>query len=263
MVFAVVPADDLIVFLDKREETVVAIGTLTALLHLSQQPGSADDGMGFQEFGRRCGSHLTRDDARQVFLYWQFVDGHNLIGLYHDTQGTFKHLRLFALPVEVHPDGHVVERERSVGGLWGKGEVPIEGASPQDATFGKLYGLLARNHLALGHVGAVEGKGNLLGTHDTYGYVGLLRIGNERLLVQPALARTLQALYHLGHLFFAERHLVEDVQGHLGGQSFKVFLARGNDQTSHIEGSRTDDHLGAAFCEIAVGTVLLPGEHHR
>ena len=68
MVVAVVPADELIVFLDEREEVVGTILVLAAFLYLGQQPRTADDGMGLEEFGRGSGRHLAGDDAGQITL---------------------------------------------------------------------------------------------------------------------------------------------------------------------------------------------------
>ena len=51
MVFAVVSTDELVILLDKREETVIAILVLAALLHLGQQPRAADDGMSLEKLG--------------------------------------------------------------------------------------------------------------------------------------------------------------------------------------------------------------------
>ena len=55
MVFAIVPADEFIVFLDEREETVVAILVLAALFHLGKQPRARDNRMGLEELGRCSG----------------------------------------------------------------------------------------------------------------------------------------------------------------------------------------------------------------
>ena len=49
VILTIVPADDLIIFLDKREEAVAAVLSLLALLHLSQEPRTGDDGMSLEE----------------------------------------------------------------------------------------------------------------------------------------------------------------------------------------------------------------------
>ena len=52
VVLTVVPANELVVLLDKREEAVVALAHLTAFLHLSQKPTTGDNGMSLKEFHR-------------------------------------------------------------------------------------------------------------------------------------------------------------------------------------------------------------------
>ena len=51
VVLTVVPTHDLVLFFHEREETVVAacLFSLTAFLHLSQQPRTRDDGMGLEQ----------------------------------------------------------------------------------------------------------------------------------------------------------------------------------------------------------------------
>ena len=51
MVVAIVPADQLVVLLDEREEVIGSVLVLATLLHLGQQPRTADDGMGLEELG--------------------------------------------------------------------------------------------------------------------------------------------------------------------------------------------------------------------
>ena len=55
MVFAVVPADELIVLTGEGEEAVGAFLMLLALLHLGEEPRTGNDGMGLEELGRRGG----------------------------------------------------------------------------------------------------------------------------------------------------------------------------------------------------------------
>ena len=52
VVLTVVPANELVVLLDKREEAVAALAHLTAFLHLSQKPTTGDNGMSLKEFHR-------------------------------------------------------------------------------------------------------------------------------------------------------------------------------------------------------------------
>ena len=65
--------------------------------------------MRLQQFGRRCGSHLARNDAGEILFHGQDVDGGDLVGLHHEAQGTVEGLCLFPLPVEVFSYGHVVK----------------------------------------------------------------------------------------------------------------------------------------------------------
>ena len=84
VVLTVVPANQLIVLLGEREEVVAAsVAQLTAFLHLSQQPGTADDGMSLEQFERRRGRHLTADDTCQVALNRHFVDGCDAVAIDH------------------------------------------------------------------------------------------------------------------------------------------------------------------------------------
>ena len=52
VVLAAVPADELIIFLHKREEAVLLLMMSTAALHLCQQPRTGDDSMGLEQFHR-------------------------------------------------------------------------------------------------------------------------------------------------------------------------------------------------------------------
>ena len=175
MVFAVVPADDLIIFLDEGEEAVVAVLVTLALLHLCQEPGTGDDGVGLEELDGGGGGHLAGDDAGEITFDGQLVDGYDLIGLDHDMEGAFELFGLLALPVEVDADGDVVEAERGLGLLGGESEVAVLGAAPHDATLVERYRLGAGDGLALGKIGAVELEGDLLGGDDADGDGGLFR----------------------------------------------------------------------------------------
>ena len=46
--------------------------------------------------------------------------------------------------------------------------------APEDATLGELHRLGTADHLALGHILALELEGDLVGTHDADGDRGLL-----------------------------------------------------------------------------------------
>ena len=75
--------------------------------------------------------------------------------------------------MEVNADSHIVERERGIVGLWGKCQVTILGATPQNTAIAKLNYLVAGNHLALSHVRFVKAERYLFATDDTHGNVWL------------------------------------------------------------------------------------------
>lgn len=88
MVFTVVPTDKFIVLLDKREECPSAIVELLTFLHLRQKPGTGYYGMSLKELLRSRCRHLAGDDTREVTLYGEFVDGNDLVCLYHQSEGS-------------------------------------------------------------------------------------------------------------------------------------------------------------------------------
>ena len=88
MILAVVPADEFVILLDKREETVLMFTSLFTTTHLCQKPRTTDDCMGLQQFKTRRSLHLTGNDGGEILLDGQFIDGRNLVGLYHKSQGT-------------------------------------------------------------------------------------------------------------------------------------------------------------------------------
>ena len=55
---------------------------------------------------------------------------------------------------------------------------------------------------------------------------------------------------------------MEDAEGRLWGETLEVFLARGDDESCHIEGTGTDEVLSVCLGVVAVGTVLPAWEHH-
>ena len=86
VILAVVPANEFVVLFHEREERVAAsILQLASLLNLGQQPRTADDGVGLQQFERRRGRHLAGDDAGQVALDRQFVDGCDAVAFYDES----------------------------------------------------------------------------------------------------------------------------------------------------------------------------------
>ena len=109
MVLTIVPTDELIVFLDKREEVVLLLLVLHTTTHLRQQPRARNHRMRFQQLDTSSSLHLAADNTGQILLYGQFVDSRNLIGLNHQTERAQEHLRLLALPMEIDSNGDIVE----------------------------------------------------------------------------------------------------------------------------------------------------------
>ena len=184
-----------------------------------------------------------------------------MIGLNDDVEGTLEGLGLLTLPMEIHADSDILQRERGTFLLWGECEVTILGAPPKDAALGKLDSLGTRDDLTLGHIGAIEHKTDLLATDDTHGDVGLLGIEGRPLLIDGIAG--LQTVDDLKKFVFRERNLLEDTQRHFRGEPLVVFLTGGDDQSCHIEGSRTDEILVDSLCEVTAGTMFATGENHR
>ena len=176
MVLTVVPANQRILLLGEREEIVAALSHLSALLHLRQQPRTRNHGMRLQQFETRCGTHLAADYTLQIALHRQFVDGIDLIRFHHEAEGTQEGLRLLALPVEVHADGYVADRERGVVALRMEGELTVKIAVPHDAALKELHLLLANHDFALSQIRLVQREMHLLGTHDAHGNLWFLLI---------------------------------------------------------------------------------------
>ena len=93
VVLTVVPADALALTLDEGEEGCRSVGFFLPSLHLGMEPTAADDGSGFEELQRTTALHLAADDARQVVLDGQDVDGHNLVLIDHELEDAAEGLR--------------------------------------------------------------------------------------------------------------------------------------------------------------------------
>ena len=86
--------------------------------------------MSFEELERSGGFHLRRDDALEVFLDWEDVDGAELTLVDDELKDAAEGLCLLAFPMEVLADGDFMEREGSVVGLWLEGEALIHVVVP-------------------------------------------------------------------------------------------------------------------------------------
>ena len=112
VVFAVVPTDTLAFAFDESEEGRSLLGMLLSPLHLGIEPTSRDDGGGFQELERATALHLATDDACQVVLDGQDVDGDDFVLIDHELQYALEGLRFLALPMELLTDCDAMKRER-------------------------------------------------------------------------------------------------------------------------------------------------------
>ena len=59
VVLTVVPTDDLVILLDKREKIVCPVLQLRPLLHLGKEPRTGDNSVSLKQFDARCSTHLT------------------------------------------------------------------------------------------------------------------------------------------------------------------------------------------------------------
>ena len=91
-----------------------------SVLNHPQSPTAAYHGVGFQELQVRGSAHLAADDAEEVVLNADIVDGQPLAAflVLCYSQSPAEGLVLTALPVKVLADGHPVEGE-AVGRLVG------------------------------------------------------------------------------------------------------------------------------------------------
>ena len=173
MVVTVVPAYQLILFLDKGEEST-RLRILTAVLHLSEQPTAGNNSMCFEKLYRRSGFHLTGNDTDQILLHRQFVDGTDLVGLDHNSQRTLEGLPLLALPVEIDTDGDIVDAERRLSRLRCETEFAILRPIPMNASLGIFYHLHSLYRLALGDIGLVERESDAARIDDAHCHCRLL-----------------------------------------------------------------------------------------
>ena len=92
MVFSIVPTDALAFAFHESEEWSWLLGMLLSPLHLGIEPTSRDDGGGFQELERATALHLAADDACQVILDGQDVDGDDFVLIDHELQDALEGL---------------------------------------------------------------------------------------------------------------------------------------------------------------------------
>lgn len=79
---------------------------------LRQQPAPRNYCMGFQQFGRRRGTHFRSDDAEKIFFGVQYIDSGQLIVFFDEAETSPELLVFFAFPVEVDADRDILQFER-------------------------------------------------------------------------------------------------------------------------------------------------------
>ena len=155
VVFAVVPANQLVIFLHKREESTFLLIAVGTFFHLGKQPRARDNGMCLEQLDACRRTHLTRYDTGKIALNWQFINCAYLVCLNHKFQRAEKRLRLLALPMEFLTNGDITNRER--GSLFHRFEhqFTVLGSVPQYSSFAEFHLLPTLKSLSLGRIGFV------------------------------------------------------------------------------------------------------------
>ena len=112
MVFAVIPADQLLIIPVNALLFVLFSRQAEVLFDLCEQPAAGDDGMCLQQLHRSLCAHFRRDDAGQVFFDVHLVDDDNAVLARHQVESPFEALVFLPLPVEVTAYGDCLQFER-------------------------------------------------------------------------------------------------------------------------------------------------------
>ena len=182
VVLAVVPADEAVVRPYGRRGVVEVM-----LLHLDQQPAAGDDGMRLEELRRGGRFHFRGDDAHQVVLHRQAVDGEEASVSDQEMQLAAERLCLPTLPVKAHTDGDIPERERGVGVTGAEEECRLLHAVDADLSFPD-GGLPDARHdgSAVRCVASVQLEGEAVGLQDADLYE---RFAHDRLFLRVSTMR--------------------------------------------------------------------------
>ena len=135
---------------------------------LSKEPTARHYGRGLQKLEGGGGAHLAADDADQIVLDRQLVDGHQAAGIDDDAQRAAEGLHLLALPVEAEADGDIGEGKRGALGLREEKELIVQRAVPHDTAIHTFCHLRPSDRLRPELIGAVENKVQLAGGEDTH-----------------------------------------------------------------------------------------------
>ena len=167
VVLAVIPADDLPFPWGSGFPSVPLFPYAPSSLQHRHEPAPRGDGVGLEEGVRRLAAHLRRDDAGQVLLHGQLVDGgKNTRPRREKGQIPGKGLRLPALPVKPDSDRHLVEGEgprplRGEPDLRPPEELPAEGIGENDDAPQRAADELAGEGRPAAAVNAVQAPADL------------------------------------------------------------------------------------------------------
>ena len=177
VVFAVVPADNLGIGGDHLAGCgELFLVEVLAFLDLGEEPATRDDGVRLEELDGRVGVHLGGDDADEVFLDGEDIDGGDLVVVDDEFEDAAEALGFLAFPMEMDADGDVFEREAGFIVNGGEDEFGVRVAVPLDVLLveGDLLG--AVDGLSLTEVGGVQRDAHLAGADDTYAHFWLFHI---------------------------------------------------------------------------------------
>ena len=267
MVFAVVPTDALAFTFHESEEWRGLLGMLLSPLHLGIEPTSRDDGCGLQELERATALHLATDDACQVVLDGQDVDGDDFVLIDHKLEDALEGLRFLTLPMELLTDCNIVESERtSLPLLRPERQFLIDIVSPTNAAIRIFSHLLARHLRSFRMIRTVHAEANGRIFHDAdgnfliHGWQVVLLL----LVLRNSLFRLVRQLNDDGFQFlFAQGYFLQDGLSLLCRQSLEILLSWRNEEAAHIQGSRTYEQLLLALGIIAIGTMFAAREDER
>ena len=165
---------------------------MTTTIHLGVEPRARYHSRCLQEFQRTRRLHLRRYDAHEIVLHRQFVDGHNLLLIHHQSQFPLECLSLLSFPMELHTYRHIRHGERGILRHRRERQIAVKLPVPSDTSFFAHHRLLACYGLSLGGVFAVYVEAQRGGSLDTHRhlrafhfllqrqFVALLRISHKR-----------------------------------------------------------------------------------
>ena len=258
----VIPADGLGIGSLEREEGMVLLFLQAAVFQLGKQPAATDDGRCLQVLQATGRLHLAADNTGQIVLHRQAVDDENLVFVHHQVEHPTESLRLAPLPVELHSYGNIRQREGGLLVFGPERQFPVQTSLPQDASVLAFHRLHALHRHAFGHIDSVGTEDEALFRQQTHAHLGLLSTCQQA--VRPLVlrhrgrgCRRIGKLCNHGlQLVIVQCDLPQDVSGTLECDPFKILTAGRNDESAHVQSTRTDEQLVLALLAITIGAVL-------